>query len=103
MKKNKLAKQLIKKHSLCALYGENSSAIRAILEFSKLAEQHERKAVKAIVKKTDREIDNLFDEIDDIKWDHDDNTYGTGVALMRRKSSNEESMIIKLEEQNENN
>jgi len=76
--KHKLANQLIKKHSLL----HDRVAIRAMLEFSELAAKHERKAVRAIVKKTDKEISDLFGRIEDIEYDRSAEMYGNAIAML---------------------
>jgi hypothetical protein len=66
--KNKLAKQLIQKYSLETIYGKNSAAIRAILDFSELAAKHERKAIRAVIKTTEKINQKKVDALETRIW-----------------------------------
>ena len=60
MSKNKLAKQLIQKHSLHVIPEPwNTAAISAIMEFSTLVSKHERKAVRAVARKNVPELNEI--------------------------------------------
>lgn len=84
--KNKLAKQMIAKHSLNAFpHPWNRAAIRAIMDFAKLAEAHERKVVRTLARKSAQEKRVLRNEINEILYDHDAENFGHGIALLRKR------------------
>ena len=68
--KNKLAKQMIQKHSLQAIPAPwHGAAIRAIMEFAELAAKHERKAVRAMVRRAYKEKNDLQYSINEYKME----------------------------------